>query len=1155
MRKSVRSLVLAGVAAAVSFGPCLGVRPALADPLAAAFDAPPQAAKPWVYWYFMDGHITREGLTADLEAMKKAGIGGAIFLTVNLGVPKPKPPVEFMSPEWQDLYAHMIREADRLGIAISLGIGPGWSGNGGPWMRPEETMQHLVASVTKVTGGRPFDAVLARPKPREPFFGRASLSRWMLDTWLWFYHDECVLAYPTPRAKASVPNADEKALYFRAPYSSAPRVRPYFEAPADPTPVPAEACLDRAKAIDLTDKLDKDGRLRWDAPPGEWTVYRFGRTLQGQNTRPSPSAGLGFESDKFNARAFAAHAKAFLRPLIDRAGKPSGPNRGLTTLHLDSWEMGAQNWTPGFRDRFQKRRGYDPLPYLPAMLGHYVTDAATTERFLWDLRQTGRELVHDEFLVPLREYAHANGLRYSVEGYDMNPAGDLMVLGTGDVQMGEFWAKGFGFKTEFSVVEATSAAHTKGQPIVGAEAFTASGEDKWQLYPARMKLQGDWALAAGVNWFVFHRYQHQPKLDEFPGQRMGKYGVFWDRTQTWWDMVPAYHDYLTRASALLQRGTPVADVLYLAPEGAPHVFRPPASALIEQGGLPDRRGYNFDGVDPDRLLEATVTDGRVAFAGGASYAVLVLPQYDTMRPAMLRKVKSLLDDGATVIGGRPLRSPSLADRAAADAEVAALAAEIWGDLRPDAAGERRVGRGRLVNDVRTRPAPPPPDPLEAAKWVWFDDGTKSVTAPVGTCYFSATLNVPTLDGLESAELLLRVDNAFEATLNGQAVGKGDDFARLARIDVSKALKVGKNVLDIAATNGGDKPNSAGLLGGLVLRYADGRIVSSYSNGAWTSATAADGAKKGSKVLADVPASWQAARKQLKFDDLYVDYDATARLMRDAGLPPDFESEKPLRYTHRRDADAEIYFVANPAEEAVDIRATFRVTGHVPEWWNPMTGRRRPLPEFAEAGGRTTLPLRLPPGGSGFVVFRPAPAAHPTPAGTNAPMTTNVQAESLVAAVAGPWRVVFDPRWGGPAGVTFDTLHDWSTRPEPGIRFYSGRATYHTTFDLPARDSIGKPNVLSLGDVRAMAGVKLNGRDLGVAWCAPWTLDVPPDVLRPMGNELEITVANLWINRLIGDAALPERERLTKTTSNPYTANDKLQPAGLLGPVEIRTITP
>ena len=145
--------------------------------------------------------------------------------------------------------------------------------------------------------------------------------------------------------------------------------------------------------------------------------------------------------------------------------------------------------------------------------------------------------------------------------------------------------------------------------------------------------------------------------------------------------------------------------------------------------------------------------------------------------------------------------------------------------------------------------------------------------------------------------------------------------------------------------------------------------------------------------------------------------------------------------------------------------------------------------------------------------------------------------------------------GGPANITFDKLDDWSTRPEPGIHFYSGRATYRTAFDLPSGNAAAMPNLLSLGNVRAMASVKLNGCDLGVAWCAPWTLDVPPDLLRPTGNTLEVTVADLWINRLIGDAALPEAERFTKTTVNPYLATDALQPAGLLGPVELRMAAP
>ena len=238
-----------------------------------------------------------------------------------------------------------------------------------------------------------------------------------------------------------------------------------------------------------------------------------------------------------------------------------------------------------------------------------------------------------------------------------------------------------------------------------------------------------------------------------------------------------------------------------------------------------------------------------------------------------------------------------------------------------------------------------------------------------------------------------------------------------------------------------------------------------------------------------------------------------------------------------------YFVANPTDAAVDASCTFRVTGHPPEWWDPMTGKRRSLPEYREAGARTIVPLHFDAAGSGFVVFRHASGAASTVAGKNA------RPEALVATLKGPWDVAFDPKWGGPAKVKFDKLDDWSQRPEPGVRDYSGTAVYRTSFD--AANSAGQANVLSLGDVRAMARVRLNGKDLGVVWCAPWSLTVPADLLRPRGNQLEIAVANLWVNRLIADAALPENQRLTKTSSNPYKPDDKPKPSGLLGPVQLR----
>jgi hypothetical protein len=366
------------------------------------FQNPPESARPWVYWYFMDGNLSREGMTADLEAMAKAGIGGAIFLEVDIGIQRG--PVAFMSPQWQILFKHAAAEADRLGIELALGTGPGWCGTGGPWVEPAQAMKHLVAGETKTRGPQRFDAVLAKPEPRHPFFGVATLTPELNNSWREYYRDVAVLAYPTPAGELRIPDSDEKALYHRAPFSSA-TVKPYLPAPAAFEKAPAGQSIPFKTMVDLTSKLQADGRLAWDVPPGDWTILRFGSTLTGQTTRPAPVPGLGFESDKFDPAAVAAHLAKFPGPLVDALKGKLRPGRGLTTLHFDSWEMSSQNWSATFREDFRKRRGYDPLTLLPALTGRVVESTEMSERFLWDLRQTAQELVIDNHVKPLRDYA------------------------------------------------------------------------------------------------------------------------------------------------------------------------------------------------------------------------------------------------------------------------------------------------------------------------------------------------------------------------------------------------------------------------------------------------------------------------------------------------------------------------------------------------------------------------------------------------------------------------------------------------------------------------------------------------------------------------------------------------------------------------------
>jgi hypothetical protein len=645
--QAISSLLIVACISAVTMIGCANTP---IDKLKEAFKNPPETSKPGVYWYFMDGNLNREEMTKDLESMKEVGINNLIFLEVGIGVPRGS--VDFMSEEWQELYVHSVREAERLGIRILLGAGPGWCGSGGPWVKPEESMKHLVFSETEVIGGENVNIELPIPEQRS--------TQWhnMKDP---YYEDVAVYAISNS-VKPVIEDVNEKALYERDPYSSKPNVKPHLPSKASYNEPEANQVLKPNDVINISEYLNEDGRLVWNAPKGNWTIIRMGQRVTGASTRPSPEPVIGLECNKLDAGDFEKHLKNYTDILLEKTA-PRKEGVGWTGFHMDSWESGAQNWTEGIVEEFKKRRGYDPEPYFLAYTGRAVQSVEITERFLWDLRQTCKELLLENHAEYGKEYAHKNGLELTIEPYDMNPAGDLDLGSVADVIMAEFWSKRFGFVTHYAVVQATSISHISGQPIVGAEVFTSDNNQAWQEYPWSMKDQSDWALAHGINRFVYHTFAHKPLGDEHrPGMTMGPYGVHWDRGQTWWPMVGAYHEYISRCSHMMQQGQAVSDILYLTPEGAPMIFTPPADAMDEDGAIPDKKGYGFDGCSPKMLMErATVENGKIVFSGATSYELLVLPNFETMTPELLEKITSLVEKGAKIIGNAPVKSPSLVD--------------------------------------------------------------------------------------------------------------------------------------------------------------------------------------------------------------------------------------------------------------------------------------------------------------------------------------------------------------------------------------------------------------------------------------------------------------------------------------------------------------
>ncbi len=1127
------------------------------------FVNPPDSARPGVYWYFMDGNLNAREMAADLDAMKAGGLGNLIFLEVDLGMPTG--PVRWMTEPWQDAFARAVRHAERLGIEVTLGIGPGWCGSGGPWIRPEQAMQHLVFSSVDVKGPLSYSAELPLPAQRStPWHNRADP----------FYEDVAILAFPS--RKPIIEDINEKALYEKGPISSLPGVKPYLPTFARYAEPGAESVVPPNEIVVLTNQLGPNGHLDWNVPPGEWTIVRMGRRVTGADTRPAPQAAAGLECDKLDAAATEFHLDRYVGTLLRKIGKRAAAH-GLTTLHMDSWESGAQNWTPSFLDEFRKRRGYDARPWLLTYTGRAVESLEKSERFLWDVRLTCQELVLEKHAGTVRQYGREHGLALSIEPYDMNPAGDLDLGAVADVPMGEFWNTSL--DSSYSCIEAASVAHVMGRPVVSAESFTSEGN--LEAYPWSLKNQGDWAFCAGINRIVFHTWPHQALGDaDKPGMTMGPYGVHWHRNQTWWPMVSAYHRYITRCSHLLRQGVTVSDVLYLTPEGAPHTFQPPPSALQGKGPLPDKKGYGFDGCSPKILMaRAEVKDGLIVFPGGTSYRLLVLPQVETMTPGLLAKIRDLVKAGATVVCSPPLKSPSLSGYPDCDSEVRALATDLWGSLEaPLTATRRKVGKG--VIHWGGELSPPAPTPLRTSitesEWIWYPEGNPARSAPVGARYFRRTIHVDEKKVLESATAAVSADNEFALWINGRKVSEGDSFRETVATSIMRFLNPGDNVVAVAVVNTDGSPNPAGWIGAFDLCYSDGSREAVKTDGSWSAGrtappgweTAAADPEDWKSAMALGPyamAPWNRSGEGLAMPPLYPRYELTAAILKAMGTPEDFTSTGPVRYGHRRTADRDIYFVSNRTGAAIKADCTFRVGRGLPQLWDPVTGEIRPLPQFARAGGITTIPMEFDAYQSCFVVFGEPSGGSKTATADVA--ETNFPELRVEQELVGAWDVAFDPKWGGPGKVTFDALQDWTARPEPGIRYYSGVATYRRTFRLTRVP--GGRSYLDLGVVHDMARVRLNGKDLGVVWCAPWRVEITRAV-RAGENRLEIEVVNRWANRMIGDKQPADANartvqssdgflggqafktgRYTFSTHDPYGADSPLLPSGLLGPVTLR----
>lgn len=678
----MRKLLLACLCCAITYSlsPAAETNPAddsaRTPDLAAKFAKPPDSAKPWVLWFWINGNVSKDGITKDLQAFKEVGVGGVLWMEVSGEQWPPAGAVKAYAPEWNDAFQWSIEECARLGLKFGMTLDFGY-GCGGPHITPENSMQKLYWSETEVAGGQKICLTVPKPEvdkelvnlrlnPGEQLDAKVSEMIAGVDS----YRDVAVLAIPLPAsAKARayrIPQLDIKAGLNN-------RVR---ERDKDKKPLPfsPEAATPLEKVVDLTDQMGAGGKLVWDAPAGQWLILRVGHASNYHMTRPCPAAAIGLEADRLSKSGIEAHFNAFLKPIIEQAGEHVG--KTWSVIHHDSWEAGWQNWAAAFPEEFQKRRGYNPRAWLPVLTGRVIGTPDQSERFLSDLCRTASDLVQDNFNRRLVELVHPYGLKFSHESYGGLRVDYLPWAGIADIPMSEFWSRGntlFPNLTGYAGGRktATSIANLYGREIHAAEAFTS--DRGWRDHPFLIKALGDKAFAEGINRLVLHCSAHQPYENAIPGLSHRKWGDHFTRFNTWWFYSQPWMDYLARCQYLMQQGPSVSDVLFWPGEILPPMAEDYRNPLYK---VPV--GYNYDVCPTEIFLRLKAENGRVVAPSGVSYAYLALPGVNRFSPALLAKVKELADAGARLVAGpQPVAAMGLAGYPESGRETARLGKELW----------------------------------------------------------------------------------------------------------------------------------------------------------------------------------------------------------------------------------------------------------------------------------------------------------------------------------------------------------------------------------------------------------------------------------------------------------------------------------------------
>jgi hypothetical protein len=1080
-----------------------------ADPLLDGFLSPPAAARPRVWWHWMNGNVTEKGIELDLQWMKRVGIGGVqnfdgAFIGVGPEMDTPvivEKPLIYMTPPWFHAITKSVALASDLGLEFTIASCAGWTTTGGPWVEPKDAMKKLVWSETWLEGGKPFKGHLTLPPQTTGLFQNIPVSplnpHWRGIVPPVYYVDIATIAYRAPAAERPISSLKFKVTSSGGPMEAAPLVDgdlshvvslPFGAA----SRAWIEFAFEKAQSIQaLTYVVDRPVMHPLQAPlPVGWLeASTDGREFN--KVAELPRTGEVESSALEQTIAFAPTPARFFRVVLERP-----PDAPIETKGF-AYRIAELALQTGPRvNRFEDKAGFSTR--------QIVERDDTPEVKL-------ESVIKMRDSIDLTDKIRADGsLEWSP------PAGNWVVLR-------------FGYSLTGKVNDPASPAGTGlevdklNRDAVKRYLDTYLGRYEGALGPSLMGQKGLKAIvvdsyeAGPQNWtdrmleeFKARRgYDLRPWLPVLAGRVVESAAasdrLLWDFRKTLGELMREAH-YEQITSSAHERG--------LIRYGESHEFRRfligdgmemKQSADIPMGamwaGLPKEYDYNY-AADLRESASVAHLYGKT-FVAAESFTAPSNPYGyapEDLRPIADRMMSEGVNRfvihtsvhqpderagpgmGLGFIGQWFTRKETWANQAQAWVSYLARSSYL-------------LQQGRFVADIA---------------YLYGEDTNltslfHSCAPPIPAGYSFDFVNADTLIHQLSAQ-------------DGRLASPSGMTYRVLALDASTkrmSLPVLRKIRELVYSGVvvvGDRPTATPSLAD------DDHMFRDLVDELWGD----DSSHAGGKV---------ALRSSL------------TEALNQNGVAPDvtFEaaSDAALRFVHRRLDDGDLYFVSHASLRSERIEASFRISGKTPELWRADTGAVEPI-SYRTENGRTIVNLELSANDAFFVLFRHAASVHEL--ALSEPTITRLET------LDGPWDVAFPSGLGASEHARFERLASWTDRPEEGIKYFSGTATYSTRFAVDPAVRAGTRLQLDLGQVKNVAEVLVNGQSLGVLWKAPFKIDIT-DVLKTGENEVEIQVTNLWPNRLIGDKQ-PGAQKIAYAAYDPFKADSPLLPSGLLGPVTL-----